>query len=44
LRRENVGAIGVFSTKVGSLSLGMAGMRTKKAQDAGGSGLSQMVV
>ena len=35
LRRENVGAIGVFSTKIGGLSLGMAGMRAKTAQEAG---------
>ena len=35
LRRENVGAIGVFSTKVGSLSVGMAGIRAKTAREAG---------
>ena len=35
LRRENVGAVGVFSTKIGGLSLGMAGMRAKTAQEAG---------
>ncbi len=34
LRRENVGAIGVFSTKVGSLSVGMAGMRAKTAGES----------
>ncbi len=35
LRRESVGAIGVFSTKVGNLAMGMAGMRAKAARDAG---------
>jgi NADPH-dependent 2,4-dienoyl-CoA reductase/sulfur reductase-like enzyme len=35
LKRENRGAIGVFSTKIGDMVVGMAGMREKTAREAG---------
>jgi len=35
LRRRNPGAIGVFSTRVGNLALGSAGMTEKAAREAG---------
>ncbi len=35
LKRENKGAVGVFSTKIGDLYMGMAGMREKTAREAG---------
>jgi NADPH-dependent 2,4-dienoyl-CoA reductase/sulfur reductase-like enzyme len=35
LRRENPGTIGVFSTKINGLAMGIAGMGEKAAQDAG---------
>ena len=34
MRRENPGAIGVFSTKINSLAMGIAGIGEKAAQDA----------
>ena len=35
LRRENPGTIGVFSTKINGLAMGIAGMGEKAAQEAG---------
>jgi NADH oxidase (H2O2-forming) len=35
LRRENPGTIGVFSTKINGLSMGLAGMGEKAAKEAG---------
>ncbi len=35
LKRANKGAVGVFSTKIGDLAIGMAGMREKTAREAG---------
>jgi len=35
LRRENSGTIGVFSTKINGLSMGIAGMGQKTAEEAG---------
>ena len=35
LRRENPGTIGVFSTKINGLAMGIAGMGEKAARDAG---------
>ena len=34
LRRENIGSIGVFSTKIGDMAMGLAGIGEKAAQEA----------